>query len=341
MKRPRSTVPDVTAGPPPGEAPSLDRRRFLVLGAGAFVLLALPRAVRRSRRLVRRTVPLMGTIAEIAVAGVDEREAEAAIDDALDELRRVERLMSRFRPDSDVGRANRAAVGAAVPVSAASAEVLAAALGWASATEGRFDPGLERAVALWDVADRRVPPPADRVRRFAGRHLYRTLELERRGSGAAVRLHSPEAGVDLGGIAKGYGVDRAVDALRRHGVRDAIVNVGGDLYAMGRSEDGDAWEIGILSPADPRRLATTVTATDRAIATSGDYMRYFDYRGRRYHHLLDPQTGAPRRSRLHSVTMAASTCLAADAAATACFGLEPEPARRLVPRASAELLLTL
>jgi thiamine biosynthesis lipoprotein len=321
------------------ERGGLDRRQLLALGAGAFAWLAVPAAFHSPRRLVRRSVPLMGTIAEIGVVGRDETAAQRAIEAALGALRRVEAAMTRFHAGSDVGRANLAAAGVAVPVSEETAEVVAAALRWAGATCGRFDPCLERATALWDTGTRSEPPPAERLARLRGRQLHRALELERPAGGAPrVRLHLSEAGLDLGGIAKGFGVDRAVEALRAQGVEDALVNVGGDLYALGRSPDGDRWAVGVRSPADPERLATTLEASDLAIATSGDYFRFFTHGGTRYHHLLDPVTAAPRPSRRHSATVAAASCLGADAGATAVFGCEPEEARPLLASDSSALL---
>jgi thiamine biosynthesis lipoprotein len=135
-----------------------------------------------------------------------------------------------------------------------------------------------------------------------------------------VRLGAADARIDLGGIAKGYGVDQAVVALREWGIEDALVNVGGDLYAMGRSEDGNPWRIGIRSPENVHRLVASFELTDAAVATSGDYLQYFEYHGRRYHHLLDPATGAPLATGMHSITTQADDCITADAAATACFG---------------------
>ncbi|MHC5052622.1 MAG: FAD:protein FMN transferase, partial [Planctomycetota bacterium] len=272
------------------------------------------------RRLVRRRVPLMGTLAELAVVHDDERVAHAALDAAFDELRAVDATMSRFRPESDVGRANRKAVHAPVPVTRPTAAVLATALRWAEATDGAFDPCLGRAVGLWDVTHRQTPPPAPRVRALAGRRLYRALELDTWRREPVVRFRDADVALDLGGIAKGYGVDRAVAALRDHGIRDGLVNVGGDLYALGASEDGDPWRVGVRSAQDPNRLATTLTLTDMAVATSGDYEQFFSHRGERYHHLLDPATGAPRRTEARSLTVTAATCMTADAAATARFG---------------------
>ncbi len=115
-------------------------------------------------------------------------------------------------------------------------------------------------------------------------------------------------------------MDEAVRVLRQWGIAHAIVNVGGDLYAMGRSEDGNPWRIGIRSPDNLDRTLATVDVEDLAVATSGDYLRYFQYHGRRYHHLLDPTTGEPRRSAMRSLTVSAPDCMNADAAATAGFG---------------------
>jgi FAD:protein FMN transferase len=307
------------------------RREFVALGIGAFAIVAtVPAALGRRRRLIRRSVPVMGTIADIAVVHRDERYAQAAIDAAIEELRYVDRTMTRFNAESDVGRANLRAAAGPVAVSVETALVLEEALRWAEASDGAFDPSLGKALVLWDVGHRRVPPPAGEVRKFAGRGLYRELELGSRAGEPVVLFRDEDVAIDLGGIAKGYGVDRAVDALRAYGIYDAVVNVGGDLYALGLSEDGDPWKIGIRDPDDPDRLIDTVEAGDRAVATSGDYLQYFQYGGRRYHHVLDPETGEPRRSPARSVTVAADNCMAADAAGTAVFG---------APRAEAERVL--
>lgn len=309
---------------------SFSRRDFVSVGVGAFVVASVPWAIPERRRLFRRTAPVMGTLAEISVVGTDPDRARRAVDAALGELRFVDRTMSRFLEDSDVGRANRDALGRPVPISEATARVLDEGFRWAELSDGRFDPCLGAASELWNVERRRTPPESSRVRRFARKGLYRQVERVRHEGERAVRFHDADAAVDLGGIAKGHGVDRAVDALRRHGIRNALVSVGGDLFALGRSLEGDPWEVGVRSPRDPDRLVGTLEVSDRAMATSGDYERSFRYGGRRYHHLLDPETGEPRRTRIHSVTVSAVTCMAADAATTAVFGMDREQAGTLL-----------
>jgi FAD:protein FMN transferase len=306
------------------------RREFLALGAGAFVVASLPFALARRQTLTRRTLPVMGTVAEIAVVHRDERYAQQAIDAAFGELQRVERTMSRFRGDSEIGRANLMAGTQPVLLSAATAAVLAEALRWADATDGRFDPALGRAVAFWDVAGRQAPPADTELRRFAGQRLHRHVELDARGDASRLRFHERAVALDLGGIAKGYAVDRAVQALREWGVQHALVNAGGDLYALGRSPEGDAWQVGIQSPFEPTRLIATLPLEGAAVATSGDYEQYFEHQGRRYHHLLDPATGAPHEARARTLTVAAASCMTADAAATAAFGCTTDDAARLL-----------
>lgn len=311
-----------------------DRREFIALGIGALAVASLPRAMRRRDRLVRRTIPVMGTVAEVAVRHPDERWAQRAIDAALDELRRVDRTMTRFTRTSDVGRLNVAAGRSAVPVADDTAAVLAAALAWAEASDGRFDPCLGRVSELWHVGTRHAPPTADELRRAEPGNHFRALELDRSGSLCRVSLAQEGVAVDLGGIAKGYGVDLAGQALRDHGVFHALVNVGGDLVALGVDENDEPWRVGVRSPDHLEEVVEVLRVSDRAVATSGDYLQYFQFGGRRYHHLLDPVTGEPRSTRMRSITVEAASCMAADAAATTLFGADPATAERVLGRAA-------
>jgi thiamine biosynthesis lipoprotein len=296
-----------------------NRRDFISLGIGAFVVGTIPFATRGRRRLVRRTLPVMGTFGDVAVVHKDERYAQGAIDAAFQELKRVEALLTRFRSDSEIGITNLSAFSAPQAVSAETTAVLASSLRWADASGGSFDPCLGRAVELWDVGNRTQPPATREAHRFAARGLFKALEVGKSGGRDVVVFHEEDMAIDLGGIGKGYGVDRAVETLRSWGIENGLVNVGGDLYALGVSEDGDPWQVGVRSPDDPDALITTLPMEDRAVATSGDYHQFFEHGGRRYHHLLDPRTGAPSQVRVRSVTVAAESCLDADAGATTAF----------------------
>jgi thiamine biosynthesis lipoprotein len=274
----------------------------------------------------------MGTLGEVAIVHADPKYAQGAMDAAFQEMRRVEDVLTRFQPESEVGRVNRLASSAPQPVSAETADVLRRSLVWAEASGGSFDPCLGRAVGLWDVSHRHQPPSAVQLRRYRARRLYEGLEVGSRSGKNVVLFHDEDMGVDLGGIGKGYGVDRAVLVLRKWGIQNALVNLGGDLYAMGVSEDGDPWQVGIQSPDDPDALVTTLPMSDRGVATSGNYRRYFDYQGKRYHHLLDPRTGEPSAGAFRSVTVAAESCMAADAAATTVFVSSLDRGRAVMAR---------
>jgi thiamine biosynthesis lipoprotein len=305
-----------------GTAPQLGRREFIGLGLGAFVAAAVPLAARRPTGVVRRAMPVMGTIAQFAVVHRDPVAAHAAIDAAAAELLWVERTMTRFTDTSDIGRANRLAARDGVLVTAETAFVTEAALAWADALDGRYDPAVGAVCALWDVRNRHEPPAADRIAELAGRRFHRTVEVGTSGGGHVLRFHGEGARLDLGSAAKGYAVDRAVNALRARGITKALVVAGGDLYALGTAPDGEPWEIGIQSPTDERALAGRLRLADRAVATSGTYRQFFRYRGHRYHHLMDPATARPRETPMQSLTVVADSVMHADVATTALFGLD-------------------
>lgn len=319
----------------------IGRREFVAFGAGAFVVAGMPFVIRRRIThpgVVRRSLPVMGTIAEVAVAHRDPQVAQQAIDAAMDELRWVEQKMTRFTDTSDIGRANLRATRGPVVVDGATALVVTEALRWADATNGAYDPAVGGIVRLWDVLNRHEPPPEAPLARLSARQLHRAVEVGFSRSQPVLLFHDPDVSIDLGAIAKGYAVDRAASALRRFGIEKALVEAGGDLYAIGTAPDGEPWQIGIRDPNDTRSLASMVTASDEAIATSGTYYRFFKWRGRRYHHLMDPEIAEPRHTPIQSQTIRADGCMHADVAATATFGASAADAvailRRTLPGAS-------
>lgn len=330
-----------------GETSNMGRRKFLAFGAGVFAVTSIPvAAYRRAKHagLIRRTLPVMGTIAEVGVVDADPRAAHAAIDAAFAELQWVERTMTRFTDTSDIGRANLSAFRAPSTVDHATALVVNHALRWAQATDGRYDPAVGRIVKLWNVLDRHEPPPLNEVSPLAHRNLYRAVEVDTHRDQPVLIYHEPDVSIDLGSIAKGYAVDRAATALRNRGIEKGVVIAGGDLYAIGSAPDGEPWTVGIRDPDDARATLGSIRVQDEAVATSGTYVRYFTYRGVRYHHLMDPEIAAPRRTPVESFTIRADCCMHADVATTALFGATAEQARpvmnRLIPNARVESILT-
>jgi thiamine biosynthesis lipoprotein len=272
----------------------------------------------------RRARVLMGTVVEITLldagAGIDR---EAAMEAAFSAMAEVEARMSAHRDDSETARLSAAA--GALEVSAETAEVLELGLRVAAASGGAFDLTLGRLKALWgfDGDGPRVPDDAEIAAALRGIGPT-ALRLE----GRRVTKGDAALGVDLGAIAKGYAVDRAVAALRAAGIRRASVNAGGDLRLLG-DHGGRPWRIGIQHPRDPQGVLVTLELADAAVVTSGDYERFFEVDGVRYHHILDPRDGRPAAA-CQSVTVVAASAAEADALATAAFVLGPEAGRHLV-----------
>jgi thiamine biosynthesis lipoprotein len=238
--------------------------------------------------------------------------------------------MTRFTDTSDIGRANVLAARDGVVVDAETARVVEEAMRWARALDGRYDPAAGAIVKLWDVKNRHEPPPPERIAELRARHFHRSVEAGVFRGAPALRYHEGGAQLDLGSIAKGFGVDRAADALRSRGIDKAVVVAGGDIFALGSAPDGEPWRIGIQSPDDERAIAGTLLLENQAVATSGTYRQFFRHRGHRYHHIMDPATAAPIETPMRSLTIVADGVMQADAATTALFGMsEPDIRREL------------
>lgn len=291
--------------------------------------------------MVHLSVPVMGTVAELAIPSPTERAARQVLQAAAAELRRVESLMTRFRTDSEVGRFNAADEGSVVPVGPETSAVVRESLTWAEISDGAFDPTLEVLTRVWDPSGRSRPPSrSQQVMAHESAGGWRALAFisgagsstEAGGGGALLR--NDDTRLDLGGIAKGYGVDAAARVLREHGVFSGLINVGGDLMALGEAPGGRPWRVGVRDPNRPSEMVETLEVTDQAVATSGDYLRFFEHRGVRYHHILDPETGTPARSSTRTVTVVADDVMSADAAATTTFVLGPAQAGPVLARAA-------
>ncbi len=239
--------------------------------------------------------------------------------DVLDALHSVDRSMSLYRDDSELSRLNRTPAAQPVALSRGLVDVLATAQSVAAATGGAFDASVAPLVRAWGFGAGIAPgvPDAELVR--AGRMALGRDGLRFDADGRTAFKADDALQFDLNGIAKGYAVDRAALALEARGVEHYMVEVGGEVRTRGVNAAGRAWRIGIEQPdAMPRRARVVVPLSGRALATSGDYRVFFEDRGRRYGHIIDPASGAPAHG-LASVSVVADDCMRADALATGLF----------------------
>ena len=298
---------------------------FLLTACGAATPPAAPTTQ------VERARVAMGSELRLTAWTSDEPAALAAFDEIFTEFDRLEGLLSVWRDGSDAQRLNMAAGLHPVTVSAETIDVLSVARQVGDWTDGKFDITFAALSDLWKFdhdQDDSVPSRADIDRRLPLID-YRQVEFDAAARTAFVKKAGMR--VHFGGIGKGYAVDRAVAALRRRGLRDFVVQAGGDMYVGGRHGDR-LWRLGIQDPRGPGGSSfASVELSDATFSTSGDYERFFIKDGRRYHHIIDPDRGEPA-SGCRSVTIVSDQAVLADALSTGVFVLGPAQGMALIER---------
>ncbi|MBT5551835.1 MAG: FAD:protein FMN transferase [Nitrospina sp.] len=257
----------------------------------------------------------MGTLVEISVYEKDKDLAQLAIQNAFDEIQRMEKLMSTHIPTSEISQINQSAGLRTVSVSPEVLEVIRRALYWAEQTDGALDVSIGPVHELWDFdGDHPALPDKNTLAQELLKVDYRKIQIENQ----TVFLMDKGMRLHLGAIAKGYAVDQAINILQDSNIRHALINAGGDLKTLGKRPDQTAWKIGLQHPRRPESILASFSLTEKAVATSGDYQKYFDHEGIRYHHILNPKTGYPVTG-VMSATVVAKTVMDADSLSTALF----------------------
>ena len=283
-------------------------------------------------KLVERARAVMGTELRLTAWTTDEAAASAAFDAVFGEFDRLEGLMTVWREDSDIQRLNQAAGDHPVPISPDVRDVLLIARQVSEWTDGTFDVTFAALSGLWKFdyqnKDGSVPDAKEIAKRLPLIN-YRDLEIDERAGTAFLKRKGMQ--VNLGGIGKGYAVDRGVEILRARGLRDFMVQAGGDLYVSGQKGDRP-WRLGIRDPRGPAdKSFAEIELSNGTFSTSGDYERFFIKDGRRYHHILDLRVGEPARL-CRSVTLVTDRAVLADALAKGVFVLGPEAGMALIER---------
>lgn len=290
----------------------------------ATAALTLSGCERQSPATVTRSNQVMGTLAAVTAIAPDQQTAEAAVAAAYERLDDVNRLMSDYVEDSEIGRLNRLAPGETMTLSPETYECLSRAIQFHHLSGGTFDPTCRPLVWLWkDAAKRGALPSEAEIAEAQERTGPDKLMLDPQTRSVAVEIAGMQ--VDLGGIAKGYALDLAAEAMKKAGATAGLVDVGGDIVAFGRKPDGSAWRIGVRDPsaADRSIYGIRLALTDAAVATSGVQERFYEIGGQRYSHIIDPRTGRPA-AQAPSVTVIAPDGITADAWATVFSVLPPE-----------------
>ncbi len=276
---------------------------------------------------------LMGTIWAVTIAGGDATAASAASEAALDEVARLETLLSEWRPDSEISRVNQhAGLSQPQPVGPELFACMKASEDIAQWSDGAFDISWAALRDLWDFSadSKHVPPSEADVKARLPLWNHRLIHVDEQAKTAWLDKKGMQIG--LGGVAKGYALDRMGEILRSRGFANFLAFAGGQILIAGKRGDR-LWRVGIQHPSENNYFAY-LEVTDCSIATSGDYEHAYEYQGRTYHHIIDPKTGFPSRAS-RSVTVVAPTALSADAVDTALFIMGPARGLAALPTAPA------
>ena len=303
----------------------MNRLRYILILAIAIVSVGCS----RDAGTYKDTRVIMATYVTITAdrSGLPEDKVIAAVNSGFAEITRVDNLMSVYKPESQLSLINAGSGAMPVKADPEVIDCIEKSVRVSELTGGSFDTTVGPLVKLWKIGSdaAHVPDAAD-IDRAKALVDYRKIVIDR--AAGTVFLKQKGMSVDLGGIAKGYSADRAVEALKKAGIRGAVVSVAGDIKAFGTRPDGKPWKVGVQHPRDKSAVIAEVALKDEAVSTSGDYERYFRKAGKRYSHIIDPRTGYPVQKGLISVTVVAKESWSADAMGKL-FVLGPEEAYQL------------
>ncbi len=285
------------------------KRIFIIAAIIAFTIMTVGCSTSVER--YDRIVFAMDTAMRISV--FTDSDGEALLDDCENEIYRLEKMLSMTDTDSDIYRLNE---NGSAEVSPETARLIADAVSYGEETDGSFDPTVAALMTAWGFrsGEYRIPS-ADEIAMLTAQIGIDNVEV----SDCFVSL-SNGAKIDLGGIAKGYTAQKLIEMIKDSGASAALLTLGGNVQLYGKNTDGMAFNIGIENPDNPGDICLKfVSWQDMAVVTSGDYQRYFESDGVRYHHIIDPETGYPADGGLRAVTVICSDGERADALSTALF----------------------
>ncbi len=289
-----------------------------ILGLLFSIFFLLSSCSSRPAKPVTESEFYLGTLCSVTLY---DRVPKGIFKEVFAKVRDIEEKMSVNREDSEISRVNKNAGKKPVSLSEESFFVISRALEIAEISGGAFDPTVGPLVELWGIGtEKERIPEKEEIQELLPLVHYRNVVLNR--ENREVFLQREGMKLDLGGIAKGYAADSAAAILKEKGVKEAIIDFGGNILVLGKKGGKTPWRVGIQDPRDQRgRFLGIVHLTDSAVVTSGNYERYFTANGKRYHHILDTQTGYPVWNNLDSATIVTKTSTEADALSTAVYSL--------------------
>ncbi|MDR4504643.1 MAG: FAD:protein FMN transferase [Candidatus Scalindua sp.] len=292
-------------------------------------------------KLLKKAIMSMGTVFDISAYVSSKSEAEKVFNEVFDEVNRLDNLMSNYKTESDLSEINRKAVSEPVACDDELAYIIEQSIQYGDISNGAFDITIGPLMKKWGFfKEQGKIPDKDELDSVLRSVSYKNIHIEEnskkslfRGSNIekVISFKNPHTQVDLGGIGKGYAVDSAMKLLRNNGIRSALINFAGNVYACGSPPGRKSWIIGLQHPRNSKDIIGSFEITDKAVSTSGDYEKFFTINGQRYSHIIDPRTGRPVKG-IASVTIIADNATKADALSTGVFVLGLEEGMKLIEK---------
>ncbi len=279
--------------------------------------------------VVKRAQMHMGTLVTITAVASDLEAGHRVIQAGFNEIKRLERLLSTWIPESELSQVNAESGRRPVTVSRETLDLVARSMEMARLTEGGFNIAVGPAVEAWSVTERQRIPSDEELQRL--KVLVDAVAIQIDMTGQTIFLPHQGMKIDVGGIGKGYAADRAAEAMKKAGAQGGVVALAGDIKTFGALPDAAGFPVGIKHPRKEGVVIAVSDLQDEAISTAGDYERFFERDGVRYHHILDPQTLRPARS-CQSVTVIGKEGVLVDGLDTGIFVLGPERGMALIER---------
>ncbi|MGM0380219.1 MAG: FAD:protein FMN transferase [Bacillota bacterium] len=267
---------------------------------------------------IKKSDFLLNTVVSVTIY---DNPDEKILNEVFDEMKNIEDKMSLHRENSEVVKINKMAGKKPVKVSKETLSVIKKSISFSKLTKGKVDITIGPIVSLWDIGSgNKNIPTKEKIEKKVSLINYKNIDIDE--NSQTVYLKNKNMKIDLGSIAKGYVADRVKEILEKNNVKDAIINLGGNIYAMGKKQDDKKFKIGIQDPKDDKNKPLGyVKVSNKSVVTSGIYERYFEKDNKRYHHILDVKTGYPVRNDLAGISIISDESIDGDGLSTSIFTL--------------------
>lgn len=269
----------------------------------------------------------LGTLNQLKVYG---KNAEKAIEESSEKLSEIDDKMSVFKESSEISKINENAGNKSQIVSKDTYYVIQKAIKYCSLSKGAFDITIRPIVGLWNIGKESARiPSVNEIKEKLKVVNYKDIVLDENNN--TIFLKKDKQEIDVGGIAKGYAADEVKNILLQNGIKSALINLGGNIVVLGRKVDRTPWSVGIQDPFNIRgEFVLTISVINKSIVTSGNYERYFEKDGKRFHHIIDPSTGYPSESDILSATIISDNSIDGDGLSTGVYIMGIHKAMKLI-----------